>query len=254
MGHRRKRANDYQPVAVKTQMMGKASTPLSVFASRWQVEVLVHKKASTASTIKGHINGLLIRAFGKLATGDLDSECVQSFLNRLVGKVSPKTVKRVDDVADHVELSCCVEVRTGELRVELPKSRKLRMRCYAVEEVRRILAHTKGADRVFFWLAAETGLRAGELIALRASDVDVEKLALEVSKAIWNGSEDNPKIEAAFRSICISTRLGSQLKEYLAGRTDGYLFHSSSGKPWDASTVLERKLRHCSQASRHSED
>lgn len=73
-------------------------------------------------------------------------------------------------------------------------------------------------------------------------DVDVEKLAVEVSKAIWNGSEDNPKTEAAFRSICISTRLDSQVKEYLAGRTDGYLFHSSSGKPWDASTVLERKL------------
>jgi integrase len=237
------RANDYQPLVVKTQMMGKASTPFSVFAARWQAEVLVHKKASTAATIKGHINGLLIPAFGKLAMGDLDSERVQSFLNRLVGKVSPKTVKNVWTTLRIMWNSAVAwKYVTGELRVELPKSRKLRMRCYAVEEVRRIVAHTKGADRVFFWLAAETGLRAGELIALRASDVDVEKLALEVSKAIWNGSEDNPKTEAAFRSICISTRLGSQVKEYLAGRTDGYLFHSSSGKPWDASTVLERKL------------
>jgi len=93
------------------------------------------------------------------------------------------------------------------------------MRCYAVQEVKRVLAHTKGAERVFFWLATETGLRAGELIALRVSDVDLEKLAVEVSKAIWNGSEDNPKTEAAFRSICISSRLGSQVKEYLADRT-----------------------------------
>jgi integrase len=131
---------------------------------------------------------------------------------------------------------------TGELRVELPKARKLRMRCYAVEEVKRILAHTKGADRVFSWLAAESGLRAGELIALRESDVDVEKLSVEVTKAIWNGSEDNPKTEAAFRSVCISSRLGSQVKEYLAGRTDGYLFQTSSGNPWGASNVLERKL------------
>lgn len=133
---------------------------------------------------------------------------------------------------------------TGELRVELPKSRKLRMRCYAVEEVRRILAHTKGADRVFFWLAAETGLRAGELIALRASDVDVEKLAVEVSKAIWDGFEDNPKTEAAFRSICISTRLGSQVKEHLAGRTDATystVLPASRGMPapcWSASSTL----------------
>ena len=94
----------------------------------------------------------------------------------------------------------------------------------------------------FFWLAAESGLRAGELIALRASDVDVEKLSVEVTKAIWNGSEDSPKTEAAFRSVCISSRLGSQVKEYLAGRTDGYLFQTSSGNPWGASNVLERKL------------
>ena len=102
--------------------------------------------------------------------------------------------------------------------------------------------YATGAERVFFWLAAETGLRAGELIALRVSDVDVEKLAVEVSKAIWNGSEDNPKTEAAFRSICISSRLGSQVREYLADRVDGYLFQTSSGNPWNASNVLERKL------------
>jgi hypothetical protein len=89
------KANEYQPLAVKTQKMGKASTPFSVFAVRWQMEVLVHKKASTAATMKGHINRLLIPVFGKLAMGDLDSERVQSFLNRLVGKASPKTVKNV---------------------------------------------------------------------------------------------------------------------------------------------------------------
>ena len=236
------KANEYQPLAVKTQKMEKASTPFSVFAVRWQM-VLVHKKASTAATMKGHINRLLIPVFGKLAMGDLDSERVQSFLNRLVGKASPKTVKNVWTTLRIMWNSAVAwKYVTGELRVELPKTRRLRMRCYTVEEVKRILAHTKGAERVFFWLAAEAGLRAGELIALRASDVDVEKLSVEVSKAIWNGSEDNPKTEAAFRNICISSRLGSQVREYLAGRTNGYLFQTSSGKPWDASNVLERKL------------
>jgi hypothetical protein len=101
---------------------------------------------------------------------------VQAFLNRLVGKASPKMVKNVWTTSRIMWNSAVAwEYVTGELRVEVPKSRKLRIWCYAVEEVKRILAHTKGADRVFFWLAAETGLRAGELIALRACDVDVEK-------------------------------------------------------------------------------
>jgi integrase len=237
------KANNYRPLAVKSQTMGKAATPFAIFAARWQEEVLVHKKASTAATVKGHINNSLIPAFGKLAMGDLDSERVQSFLNRQVGKASPKTVKNLWSTL-RIMWNSAVAWRyaTGELRVELPKARKLRMRCYTVSEVKRILVHTKGAERVFFWLAAETGLRAGELIALRVSDVDVEELSVEVSKAIWNGKEGSPKSEAAFRSICISSRLGSQVKEYLAGRTDGYLFQTSSGNPWDASNVLERKL------------
>src|SRR5258708_20314779 len=75
--------------------MGEGGTGFAVFGGCWQEEVLVHKKASTAATVKGHINNSLIPAFGKLAVGDIDSERVQSFLNRVVGKASPKTVKNV---------------------------------------------------------------------------------------------------------------------------------------------------------------
>lgn len=237
------RANNYQPQAVKIQQMGKAAVPFAVFAERWQQEVLIHKKASTASTVEGHIKNLLTPAFGKLAVGDIDSERVQAFLNRLVGKMSAKTISNVWTTLRIMWNSAVAwKYVTGELRVELPRTRKLRMRCYSVEEVRRILAATKGAERIFFWLAAETGMRAGELIALRSSDVDLGNLSVDVSKAIWGGEEDSPKTEAGFRTICISTRLGAALKEYLASRTDGYLFQTSTGKPWDSSNVLGRTL------------
>jgi integrase len=175
--------------------------------------------------------------------GDIDSERVQSFLNRLVGKASPKTVKNVWTTLGIMWNSAVAwKYVTGELRVELPRSRKLRMRCYTVQEVKRILANAKGGEQLFFWLATETGMRVGELVALRASDVDVEKSSVEVSKAIWRRIEHNPKTEAGFRTVCISAQLCSQLKEYLAGRTEGYLFHTSTGNPWDAGNVLERKL------------
>ena len=237
------KANCYQPQAIKIQQMGKAAVPFAVFAARWREEVLIHKKASFSSTFEGHIKNLLIPAFGKLAVGDLDSERVQSFLNRLVGKMSAKTICNVHATIRIMWNSAVAwKYVSGDLRVELPRSRKLRMRCYSVEEVRRVLASTKGAERIFFWLAAEAGMRAGEIIALRVSDVDLENFSVEVSKAIWGGEEDSPKTEAGNRTICISNRLGAALKEYLAGRTDGFLFQSSTGKPWDTSNVLARRL------------
>lgn len=90
------KANCYQPQAAKIQQMGKAVVPFAVFAARWQEEVLIHKKASTTATVQGHIKNMLIPAFGKLAVGDIDSERVQTFLNRLVGKpLSAKTISNV---------------------------------------------------------------------------------------------------------------------------------------------------------------
>jgi integrase len=236
-------ANNYQPQAVKVQQMGKGATPFSVFAARWQQEVLIHKKASTASAVKSHINTLLLPTFGKLAMGDVDSERVQAFLNWIAGKMSPKSTKNVWTTLRIMWNSAVAwKYGTGELRVELPKARRLRMRCYSVEEVKQLLVNSGGAERAFFWLAAETGARVGELIALRVSDANLDSLFVEISKALWCGTEDAPKTEAGNRSICISSRLGAALKEHLAGRTEGYLFQTSAGSPWDASNIMVRKL------------
>jgi integrase len=67
-------------------------------------------------------------------------------------------------------------------------------------------------------------------------------LSLEVSKAIWNGEEHNPKTEAGHRNIRISSRLGGHLAAYISNREEGFLFRTATGSPWDASNVLERKL------------
>ena len=86
--------------------------------------------------------------------GDVDSERVQRILNRLVG-ISPKSIKNVWTTLRIMWNSAAAwKYVAGDLRVELPKGRKLRMRCYSVDEVKRLLANSKGAEQVFFWLAA----------------------------------------------------------------------------------------------------
>jgi hypothetical protein len=64
---------------------------------------------------------------------------------------------------------------------------------------------------------------------------------VEISKAIWGGTEDDPKTEAGKRSICISAPLGAALKEYLDDRTEGYLFQNSAGSPWMPATFSLEK-------------
>jgi hypothetical protein len=62
--------------------------------------------------------------------GDLDSERVQKFLNGLTGHLSPKTVKNIWTTIRLMWNSALAwNYVTGELCVELPKSRRLRLRC-----------------------------------------------------------------------------------------------------------------------------
>jgi integrase len=54
---------------------------------------------------------------------------------------------------------------------KLPRRAKKRPKLFTLTEVARIMAVSEGEQRVFYWLAAETGLRAGELAGLRLVDI-----------------------------------------------------------------------------------
>ena len=52
------------------------------------------------------------------------------------------------------------------------KRHRVARRFFSVEEVQRILAAAPEPYRTFYWLAVETGMRAGELCGLSVSDID----------------------------------------------------------------------------------
>jgi len=56
-------------------------------------------------------------------------------------------------------------------RPKLPQASKKRPRYFRLTDVAQIIATSQNDARVLYWLAAETGLRAGELAALPLTDV-----------------------------------------------------------------------------------
>jgi integrase len=59
--------------------------------------------------------------------------------------------------------------------------------------VEKILAAAEERYRTVYWLAVETGMRCGELCALRIEDVNLEAGAIRVSRAVWRGQLQSPK-------------------------------------------------------------
>ncbi len=81
-----------------------------------------------------------------------------------------------------------------------------------------------------FALLAGTGLRAGEALALKATDFSSGFRVLYVTRSIWHGREQDPKIPSAVREVDVAEPLAALLKTYAEGKL-GYLFATRSGRP-----------------------
>lgn len=85
--------------------------------------------------------------------------------------------------------------------------------------------------KTLFAVAAETGMRSGELYGLRVEDVDFKRLLIFVRRSVWDGKEQSTKSENADRVIDIQQQLADTILRHLRGRTDSWVFQSRAGTP-----------------------
>jgi integrase len=102
-------------------------------------------------------------------------------------------------------------------------------------EFEEILSSVKQRYRFLFALLAGTGLRIGEALGLKTSDLDC--CILHMRRSVWHGKEQEPKTSNAIRTIDIPKVLARILRAYVAG-SSGYLFATANGRPLLARNVL----------------
>jgi len=95
-------------------------------------------------------------------------------------------------------------------------------------EVAQILANALPRYSPFFALLAGTGLRIGEALALKRTDLSPDCTLLSVQRSVWHGQEQEPKTPAAIRVIDVPETLAALLREWTAGKT-GYLLPTKKG-------------------------
>jgi integrase len=218
------------------------------FAKRWSGTVLVQHKRSTQSAMRSHINVKLLPYFGKKFLHDLEAqpEAIQAWVSRL--QCSPKTVRNVVITFRMMWKSAkawgYVKHNVFEDLV-LPKRVLVRRFSLTLEEIRRIIATAEGPFKTFCWLAAETGLRCGELCALRVRDLLLDDAIVQVRQSVWHGDIQTVKSLKGNREFAISPQLAEHLGEYVETWRPNplnLLFPSKNGTPWDANLLRKRKF------------
>lgn len=100
-------------------------------------------------------------------------------------------------------------------------------------------------DRALFLTAAMSGLRQGELLALRWRDIDWSAGRIRVRRNFVRGEYGTPKSRRSTRSVPLANRARRGLELYAKssaydGDDDLVFCHPQSGRPLDRSKLLKR--------------
>ncbi len=216
------------------------------FAERWQVTVLSQHKPSTQAAIRSQLRKSL-SFFNDYALRDIQPSLLQSFIAASTG--SPKTVRNGIATMRMIWNSARAwGYVTGDPfdGLVLPKARPANVRVFNENEARRIIEAADEPYKTLFWLAAETGMRAGEIAGLRWEDIESNIRLVRVRQSVWSGKAQTPKTTSASRVCAISERLANRLAELYREREGSspvrLVFETRRGTPIDPALVVKRKL------------
>lgn len=204
----------------------------------WRVSYLARRKPSTQKQMEWQVQKYLSPKWGPYPVETISAEQVNDWIGTLTN-LSPVTLRGLVKTLQLV-LGRSFEKR----RIYYPSAVECRRetRCFTPEEMQRIVQGASVPWKVLFALAAETGMRSGELYGLKVSDVDFARCLIHVRRASWEGKAQSPKTDNAYRSIDISESLAALLREHLRGRTSGLLFPTRHGTSLRNCYVVDRVL------------
>jgi integrase len=116
---------------------------------------------------------------------------------------------------------------------------------FTFEEVQTILDLAQGQERALFTVLMLSGMRPGEVLALKWDEIDFERNELRVRKTLSRYGLGTPKTKGSKREILMLAPVRAALGEQRA-RTmlkGGFVFVNEQGGPLDETNVRERTWR-----------
>ncbi len=155
------------------------------------------QKASSIATKERILSRHLVPELGAKRLDQITNEDIQ----RLKGKLQVMSTKTVNNILNVLSKLLNVAVEWGVLdrrpcSIKLLKTVAPVMAFYEPDQYCRLVEAARklgGRLLAMVLLGGDAGLRRGEMIALRQTDVDFNRHQLHVQRAVWCGVEDVPK-------------------------------------------------------------
>jgi len=215
------------------------------------------RKPSTIEAYSYWLRIHIIDFFGPTPVGEITREDVRGFATALERKgLAPKSrANALGTLHSLIEFAIDEGWMVGEnpvKRVEKPTVAEADpdVHFLETEEIEALLRAVPDdplgrVERVMYLTAAMTGMRQGELFALRWRDVDWTARRIRVRRNFVRGEFGTPKSKRSSRSVPLASRVATEL-ELLSqdsrwkGHDDLVFAHPETGKPIDRSKLLKR--------------
>lgn len=197
--------------------VNRSELPLSAAVERY---IKSKENVLSPSTVRGYYNILKNHVPSLMAVKirDINAEMIQEEFNRFAKDNSPKTCRNTHGLIASV---LAIERPDIVLRTTLPQKKKRDIYVPDEKEIDMIHQLIKGnVMELPFVLAAECGLRASEVAALRISSVYSDHI--EVKQAMVPDKNNKPTLKdpksiSGYRSIPISKELADFIIEHSSG-------------------------------------
>jgi integrase len=210
------------------------------------------------STLRGYRaamreDGPIMRPLGALKLSSVSRQDVQDLADRLLadGK-DPSTIR---NTIMPLRVLFRRALNRGEVAVnpcagvELPAVRGRRDRIASPEEAAKLIAALPDGDRAVWATAMYGGLRAGELMALRWSDIDLATGLIRMERSYdpkGGGQFVEVKSRAGRRKVPITATLRQHLVDHklrTGGTPEALAFARDDGRPYSGTSLRCRALR-----------
>ena len=225
------------------------SMTLRRFAEKmWKPSVFPSIKLSTRLFYDHNLNSHILPAFGDVALRLLTRDGVQQWLHaRYRDGLSWNSVRHIRTVFGTV---LNVAEMDDLIRQNVVKKTRLPRRSFGAEsptvslvEIRLLLEALPEPSRSIAGILVLTGLRVGELLALRWSDIDLTAKTLRVRQTVYNGVFDTPKTKRSNRVVPLSPLAVEFLERQKKGSGNALIFSSGTGGPLCRRNLLNRQFK-----------
>ena len=219
-------------------------------SGHWETYISQNLKPSTQASHRSNVRTHLLPTFGTLRLSEISPVHIMDFFKKMsAAGLKPKSLLNLYVLLQKMlNLAVALELLSTNAiqRVPKPKVERTEKPSLSPAQVKVIADNMPENLKALVVLLYLTGLRIGEALALKWSDVDFEHSKLHIRRSVWRRREQTPKSRKSVRAKHLLGGLQRVLQRHrelsVQTQPENYVFANGAGRYYDPDDLRRRVL------------